>query len=47
MFDQDGNGFIDVQELKSVFGDVNSFDEETDMSIWEQILEEVDTNHDN
>ena len=42
MFDQDGNGVISKDELKSVFHGGNEEDEQ----LWEYIIEEVDKDND-
>eukprot|EP01017_Pseudomicrothorax_dubius_P025872 TRINITY_DN2839_c0_g1_i3.p1 TRINITY_DN2839_c0_g1~~TRINITY_DN2839_c0_g1_i3.p1 ORF type:complete len:506 (-),score=114.62 TRINITY_DN2839_c0_g1_i3:62-1579(-) len=42
-FDQDGNGFITVQELKQILAEKNTGD---DQSMWENLIREVDTNGD-
>lgn len=45
MFDQDGNGQITLQELKSIFNR-GTVSERSD-DVWENILAEVDENGDN
>lgn len=48
IFDRDGNGVISVKELKDVFYGAKELDTHTGNSnIWDQIMDEVDTNHDN
>ena len=45
MFDQDGNGFIDMNELKTAFeGCYVNYD--SDEVVWEQIMAEADQNGD-
>lgn len=46
MFDADGNGVISINELKDVFSGVHELTSEEDNLLWNQILQEVDTNHD-
>lgn len=36
-----------MNELKNVFKGAKEFDHNTDLSLWDQIMDEVDTNHDN
>lgn len=43
MIDKDGSGLITVEELKYAF-DSNSTKDET---LWKEIMQEVDKNHDN
>ena len=50
IFDKDGNGTISCEELRSVFHGAAcgaAALEEEDESLWEQIMAEVDRNHDN
>lgn len=43
MFDEDGNGTITLNELKSIFENNGTKKEE---QLWVQIMKEVDTNND-
>lgn len=46
LFDQDGNGLIEVKELKDVFEGRN-LENSKDEKLWRQIMEEVDLDKDN
>ena len=39
IFDQDGNGYIDIQELKQVFGNVSALDSAIEENFWDDILQ--------
>ena len=47
MFDKDGNGLIDRDELRAVFYGGNSQMDEEDEALWSQVMAEVDRNNDN
>mmetsp|Transcript_20714 Transcript_20714/g.18120 ORF Transcript_20714/g.18120 Transcript_20714/m.18120 type:complete len:120 (-) Transcript_20714:658-1017(-) len=44
LFDKDGNGFIDAEELAMIFNPGNQ--KEISSSVWEELIKEVDLNGD-
>ena len=47
MFDKDGNGMIDKEELRAVFHGIEGEQSGTERDLLEQIMSEVDRNNDN
>ena len=47
MFDKDGNGMIDKEELRNVFHGIEGQQRGEDRDLLEQIMSEVDQNNDN
>jgi len=42
MFDKDGSGFLEIDEIKAIFGGQRNIDEK----VWEDLIKEVDANGD-
>ena len=47
IFDEDKNGFISLEELKTVFMGAKDFGTLDQTQVWSDLMNEVDTNHDN